>query len=237
MRYLTGDKRRFLALVVIVVLVLLVSAWLLMRWRRAPEVSSYAVVPPDLSMTVVDGILSGNPCAPPCWQGVAPGTAIERDSVVALVEALPNVRNIWGNPAQVRWTWSRWVGDGTAYNDVYWVAGRVLHITLSIDGDLTVGDVLREYGPPEATNGGQGGLPEHPYTYFQLLYPTQGIEFETHLSVQDPTLEPTAMILNASYSVPAESLQDWIESLDFDKHLQPWPGYGELDSEAYGLDD
>jgi len=189
------------------------------------------------SERIVDrSILTDSPCAAPCWQGIVPGTPMEKDEVIRLLEALPNVSSIWENKVPkgttIMWTWKLWPWrqTGAGYNSVFLMGGVVHHITLSVEFELTVEEILDKYGIPEATNYGPPPLPEEPYMWMNLLYPAQGLWFRAEVYTRvDPVLQPTTRIFEVTYSVPADSLESWLGSHMEAMNLQPWPGYGELE--------
>ncbi len=188
------------------------------------------------SERIVDrSILTDSPCAAPCWQGIVPGMPMEKDKVIQLLETLPNVSSIWENKVPkgtaIMWSWKPWPWrqTGAGYNSVFLMEGVVHHVTLSVDFDLTIEEVLNKYGLPEATNYGSPPLPEEPYVWMNLLYPTQGLWFRAKVYTRvDPVLEPTTRVFEVTYSVPADSLESWLGPSIDTMQLQPWPGYGKL---------
>ena len=187
------------------------------------------------SERIVDrSILTDSPCAAPCWQGIMPGTLVEEEATIQLLETLPNVSYVWVNRlptgTNILWFWKQWPWRQTGYNSVFLVGGVVHHVSLSVDFELTVEEILDKYGLPEATNYGPPLLPEEPYMWMTLFYPTQGLQFRAEvLTLTEPVLEPTTRISEILYLVPAESLESWLGSDIHSMDLQPWPGYGELE--------
>lgn len=106
----------------------------------------------------------------------------------------------------------------------------VQNIHLAVDFELTVGEIIDKYGPPEAMFAGIAGV-DRRYVAVNLYYPTQGIQVRAHiLDETGPVLEPATKVYTVLYTVPAESLDSWLASWEFERHIQPWPGYGALDS-------
>jgi len=187
------------------------------------------------SERIVDrSILTDSPCAAPCWQGIVPGTPMAIEEITQILEVLPNVGRIRQHSlptgTEIYWRWKQWPWRQTGYNSVFLMGGVVHHITLSVEFDLTIEEVLNKYGLPAATNYGPPPLPEEPYVWMNLLYPTQGLWFRAEVYTRvDPVLQPTTRVFEVTYSVTADSLESWLGS-DIDAmHLQPWPGYGELE--------
>ena len=156
---------------------------------------------------------------------------MEKAEVIELLETVPSVGSIWeSQDGLIEWVWKQWPWEGTGYNSIYLMEGRVQNINLSIAFELTVEEVLDKYGFPEATFAAQAGIPEDPYVGSILFYPRRGIEFGARvLPDYAPILEPTSRVFEATYMIPAESLESWQESWD-PGALKPWPGYGELES-------
>jgi len=189
------------------------------------------------SERIVDrSILTDSPCAAPCWQGIVPGTSMEEEEIIRILETLPYVdmgsvrRDSLPKGRAISWGWNHWPWRRTGYNWVFLIGGVVHDISLSVDFDLTVEEILDKYGLPEATNAVQAGVPEYPYVAMNLLYPTQGLWFTAKvLPWHQPVLEPTTRIFEVMYTTPAESLESWLGPDIHTMHLQPWPGYGELE--------
>jgi len=179
----------------------------------------------------VQGILTGAPCAPPCWQGITPGTSMERQEVIRLLKKIPNVDTVWESGAAIRWTWKQWPSEGTGYNSVYVSWDGVVHdIMLSVDFDLTVEEILDQYGLPDATNFVVAGVPEHAYGAMNMFYPAHGFYCTAEVLPYDkPVLEPESRIFQVLYLVPADSMEDRFGSDVNSMDLQPWPGYGALE--------
>jgi hypothetical protein len=188
-------------------------------------------------------ILTDLPCAPPCWYGIEPGMHMEREEVIHLLEAVPNVGGVWEPTwVLVAWFWERYLGERPGYNYIALTTDyHVGAIILTTDFELTVDQILRKYGLPQVTHAGVGPIPDNTYIVLFLHYPTRGLtNVEVRLDYSHPVLEPTSRVYGMTYVAPAESLDSWIASWQedaygMDLHLQPWPGYGPLDTEAYGL--
>lgn len=174
----------------------------------------------------VGGILTDRPCAPPCWQGITPGMVATRDELTRRLRRIPGVKTIWENGPCVMWLWDRWEGYSSICVDQDNV---VRSISLSVDFDLTVKEIIDKYGPPDATNAVYGGVPEHPYVAMNLLYPVHGMWVRAKvLPDYNPTLEPTTKVYEVLYVAPSDSLENWPGVDITNLHLQPWPGYGAL---------
>lgn len=218
MRHFIGHiGHRFLFLLVPIVVTVIVVALALNQCR---------------SERIAESILSDSPCAAPCWQGIEPGAPMGIEEITKILEELPGIGRISLNSlpqgTAIRWSWKPgvWRQTGAGLNSVFVAGGKVHNIRLSVD-DLTVGDVIARHGLPEATLYGPPLLPEEPYLWMHLFYPTQGLHFLANVYTRfHPVLEPTTPVEEVMYMVPAESLERWMETRP--GRLVPWPGYGEL---------
>lgn len=178
-------------------------------------------------------ILTDSICAAPCWQGITPGTSIATDEVVQLLETMPSVNHIWINETTdgvtVLWFWRQWPWRQSGYNSIYREGGVVHNISLSIDFSLTVREVIDKYGIPETTYVTTAGAPENSHGCVNLIYPTKGLWFRAMVPLAENLIvEPSTKVFEIVYIVPAQSLEEWRESLNTEISLQPWSGYGEL---------
>ena len=179
-------------------------------------------------------ILSDFPCAPPCWQGITPGTPMEAEQVTQILEEMPAVGYISQHSlpegTEIRWWWKSrpWQQTETGPNSIFLVEGIVHDISLSVNSELTVEDILNKYGIPEATIYGSPPLPEEPYMWMTLVYPTRGLQFRAEIITRnDPVIKPSTRISEILYLPPVDSTEDWLAAHS-DINLQPWPGYGAL---------
>jgi hypothetical protein len=175
-----------------------------------------------------EGILTEEPCAPPCWQGIVPGTVVDRRTVIRQIRRMPGVVDVRENGLSIRWGWSNWPG----YNSIYVEEnGVVQSISLVVDFELTVQEIIGKYGVPDATNAGPAPLPESEYAWLHLYYPQHGLHCRAHVFPDyQPILEPESRVHQVVYTVPARSIADWVGPTAADEmSLQPWPDYGQLE--------
>jgi len=173
-------------------------------------------------------ILVDSPCAPPCWHGITPGMPASVEEVIGLLKRVRGVNDIEVQErlggSEVVWCWGLWPWH-SCYNGVE-IKRTVDHVHISIEFELTVQDILEEYGNPEVTTTGPALLPEESYAEMNLIYPSKGLWFRAMLlSADHPAVEPTTEIYEVLYIVPVESLDAWIAANPAMK-WQPWPGYG-----------
>ncbi|HOV47456.1 MAG TPA: hypothetical protein PLM06_02340 [Anaerolineae bacterium] len=184
--------------------------------------------------TVCKGIVADDPCTPPCWQMITPGEVMTRQEVTTFLEQLPNVS--WFHEVEVRagagfmWGWKSVNGYNFIYLNGENEESVVTGISLSVDCDLTVEEILQKYGDPNFVNGWLVTEPGPLHVRLNLWYPLQGLHFVIRVKpVDPPILEPTTPVLEVSYSLPETSLDEWQKRFDPDiVVLYPWPGYGEL---------
>jgi hypothetical protein len=207
-------------------------------WVAAACVGCGEPPPADMSL------LTGEPCEPPCWQGLIPGQSTEQELVV-LLDASEQVdpRSVhqesggcgqltyWRNrdpfaslSARSGWT--------TNYACTSHKVLKVVMEYLSYEANLE--QLLERYGPPEALRAQPGGIPERPYVEVSLYYPAHGLMCQLELSDQDEPLRPETRVIRAWYFAAAtlESLADPGSGVPFPPAeyvpdaLQEWQGYG-----------
>ena len=179
------------------------------------------------------GFWTSPTCLPPCWNGIKPGDRMNVNEVIRILTRHPAVSEIWGNrlPAgtDIAWHWKQCLWQRTGTNSVFLVGNEVNNITLSIDFDLSVQEIVDRYGIPENTDIGQAGVPENPYVRLGLVYPTRGVTFVAAVTPWDrPNLQSTTRISEAIFYVPSDSLTAWRQANPY-QHLLSWPGSGLLE--------
>lgn len=182
------------------------------------------------------GLMTGDPCAPPCWQGFYPGTIVERANVLRKLRQMPGIGAVWERElltstggVVIHWRWNnnpilnlllpQWPG----YNNIYVSKTGLLHsITLSVDFELTVAELIDKYGIPEATGLVVTGTPTPSSGAMNLYYPQHGLICRIEvLPDYKPVLEPNSRVYEVVYQPKDYALDP--------KFTQPWPGYGELE--------
>jgi len=179
------------------------------------------------SLTIGDGgFFSQDPCGPPCFWGIVPGSTEEKE-VIRILKS----RGIWetcesfNNEAEsgVRGiTCARVLG-------VHFKRGGtiVAGIGFSPSSEITVHDVLGRFGEPDYILLTDMGLPEYPETGMSLYY--ERITTKIDLPAQD----------NFVYSVSPFTKIESIGYFDVDEYeahktcifpyLLTWHGYGEYE--------
>jgi hypothetical protein len=115
-------------------------------------------IPPDRSL------LTGTPCAPPCWQGVIPGLTTADEALEILADAGYEPSRSPGSDAI---DWSPMIRRNPRRSQPVsnWLVFRriervVEYMSIALEFDLTAQEVLDQYGPPESY---QAFLSEEPW--------------------------------------------------------------------------
>ena len=179
----------------------------------------------------VKGILTGKPCAPPCWQGITPDTVVERRQVLHRVRRLPSTWHVdehgHEHGRSIRWLWRSWPG----YNFIDFMedSNVVYNISLAVDFDLKVEEIIAEYGPPEGVVVVGPVIPEVAYSTAILHYPSQGFYCSVKVYPDyEPVLKPSSVVYDVNYFEPYVSYEAWLGDYE-GVTPKPWSGYGELE--------
>lgn len=141
-------------------------------------------------------LLTGDPCAPPCWHNITPGVSDE-DNVRSQLENSPFVKKSTlhytlteeaGIPL-VRFSWQApgrdyiYLQNGRVwqmerYNYIYLREGKVLRIEISLHGRVRLGEIVDKYGPPESIYASVGAAEFYWYT-ITFNYPAIGLTLES----------------------------------------------------------
>ncbi len=195
-------------------------------WQPAP-----AVFPPTPEATRPrDGsLITGAPCAPPCWQGLVPGVTTAQE-IELFLESSPYVTE-WVKEAQedggviYRWQWGP-PHEAAVANALHTQDKILTQIVLTPDLPITLGEAVDALA-----------LPTHATAFsdidgwrLHLYYPPQGLRLELMglaLSARGgQQLCPGAdhPIHSATY-MPAGTLPQ-ADAAAFDVSLQGWEGTG-----------
>lgn len=201
----------------------------LIRWIISVELCILltACLPANL---VRKGLLESSPCAAPCWQGITPGDKLAEDVIIQKLNALPNVTGIWQPiPRSIDWHWNWATFRGPNAIDLN-PDGTVQSLTLYIDVNTTVSEIIDAYGEPTGVRHGKALLPEEGYELLYLYYPLQGATIVVEVTPLDsPELTPASKVEQVTFSKPFASIDAWKTSFD-QSGVTPWPKYGKLDT-------
>jgi len=198
--------------------------------------------PPPLDMS----LLTGEPCEPPCWQGLTPGESTEED-VAEFIRAtgFVDTRTIYrgrltrrGEVVGVSIQWRSTAGVGGRSNSFHIEGGVLKDIIISPDYDLTLQRLFERYGPPEKYRAILQGF-ERQWVDVILFYPTHGFTVYLALRPDDPTLEPDSRVESVWY-FRAAPLELFIElgweaghlgtaPSEWPELLRDWQGYGRVE--------
>ncbi len=198
-----------------------------------------------VSAPVDTSLLTGEPCEPPCWQGLIPGVSTEEDvnEFVRTSELVDQSTLFRGDITRgtgevvgvgVHW-WSRADMAGVPRqfgNSVSIEDGVLRRIMVFLDYEVTLADLLGRYGAPRKWSSSWVSL-HIPDMDVELYYPNHGFTAWLRLPADDVWLRPESKIRRVRYCrvVPLEEflelgpeagyfLADELES------LRDWEGYG-----------
>jgi hypothetical protein len=201
--------------------------------------------PPPLDTS----LLTGEPCEPPCWQGLTPGestlqdvnefTATSRFVDTRTVSRSSHTRLTQDGEevARVSISWRSSAGLRQC-NHFFTEDGVLTHITICHDFGLPLGSLIDRYGPPEKYIARLpiGGPLHYEVT---LFYPTYGFTADLVVPYDDGTLQPESRVASIRYfrAAPLERFMELryeaggyggppAKSLEM---LRDWPGYGPIE--------
>jgi len=202
--------------------------------------------PPPIEMS----LLTGDPCEPPCWQGLTPGQSTEDDVLEFLrssrfVDTRTIYRAALSRGGQVVGTSIQWRSTAARRSNVdnndFAIEGGVLRdMIIYPDYDVTLESLLQRYGPPDKFHVMVTGrhVPELRVT---LFYPTRGFTATLELPADELVLRPETNVIQVWYS-EAGPLETFIElgisyvgtylgttPEQWSQSLRDWPGYGAIE--------
>jgi hypothetical protein len=183
-------------------------------------------------------LVTGEPCEPPCWQGLTPGQSTG-DDVEDFLETSHLVGQVVDQSEHGYVYWQSVVGDArrnpvSTYRTNCLHVGEddlLEHVRIYLDYDLTLEQLLQRYGTPDRMGAGPAGTPERPWIAIGLFYPQRGMMLTLELPVNDKVLRPETRVVWVYYVAPT-TLQDLPSALvgeNPEETLQPWPGYGSIE--------
>lgn len=187
-------------------------------------------------------ILTDDPCAAPCWQGIVPGKTTSHEAA-GIVAGLDSVRSndIRDFGDRLVWYSAASRADPVLASELRSRDGAVAFIEISISFELTLQAILDKYGPPEKILAFESGS-EHPIlTAIHYYYPQQGLVFVSWIEGYVPPSEQfvldAATPITRTYYFAPTTIDSWFEEhpemegrMRFGKeHLRDWPGLGPVD--------
>jgi hypothetical protein len=200
------------------------------------------LAPQDVSL------LTGEPCEPPCWQGLVPGASTEGEIERFLTSSgLVNRSSIHRGRlsrggetvgVSIQWLSTANTQGAHARNSFDLEGGILQDMTIYMDTQVTLEELFGRYGPPDRYVAAASGihLTEARVT---LFYPEHGFTARVELPWHDASLRPDTNVASVWYFKSA-SLDRFLELGreigHFSASLQPealshWEGYGPVEAE------
>jgi hypothetical protein len=202
--------------------------------------------PPPLDMS----LLTGEPCEPPCWQGLTPGESTEEDvaefmRATRFVDTCSVFRSSYtrltrGGSEEVSGVVITWRSSGglATCNSFSIEEGVLKYITICPYPGVTLGRLIDRYGPPEKY---EVIVPIGGPLYYDvtLFYPTHGFTVDLVLPYDDGALQPESEVAEVWY-FRAAPLERFLE-LRYEagsggptpgkllELLHDWEGYGAIE--------
>lgn len=182
--------------------------------------------------TVIDrSLLTSDPCGPPCWQGIVPGTSPAEDAAQVLAGsafvAPDSLRRqeLDGKLALLTWASS---SGAEGINSMSFCNDRVWTVHLVLGYGLTAEEVIARFGEPEGMQIAGGSLPEDTSLSVFLNYPDLGIRLEAAVPIELGELLPTTEVVSVTYFDPEAVFQDLCPAPI--QNGLPWRGYGDVEA-------
>ena len=194
---------------------------------------------------VAQGLLEGEPCGPPCFQGLVPGTSTEEEvrqflrSGQYAAGPYSVIQRSQGGVLVMKW--DRRGSDGE--QNTFDIQDGVLSLmSMSVDSDVTLEQVLDRHGNPDHFAAGLK-MSGRVYTRVSLFYRQPGMILDLYLYQDVPELKPDTKVVRVWYFEPVpleqaiatlegkkgEPLEDFqLEWLNYWHH---WEGYGVVETD------
>lgn len=187
-------------------------------------------------------IITGVPCAPPCWQGIVPGVTSSHQALEILKKS-PYIENGTikqaGSIFSGGCTWFYRSPSGRIQPGLNWQNGIVDTIQMGLTFELTVQEAIEKFGYPEAVSVVEGGEPEHWYWIVILYYPSRGVELKAYTTEFSKFIKPTTEVGSVLLFSPVtlekriNEINEGQSSLFQMNNYLDWKGYGDV-AELYG---
>lgn len=196
---------------------------------------------PTEEVGVDTSLLTGDPCGPPCWQGLVPGMSTEEDVVCYLAQSDyvgEYYRDTYAGSTTLWWQSTLPGRSQATYNAFGITDGTLSDMVIYLDYRVTLDRVLERYGPPDklwaqwSTGGSAQAL-------VNLYYPGEGFIPQLVVEPSDGhhELVPETLVTRVWYFVPTtlDQLHELRDAVPFpgsgyeQSELQDWAGYGRID--------
>lgn len=187
---------------------------------------------------MMEDLLGNDPfCSLPCWNNISPGITKSAESVEILRRtayiAKDSIQQSGNeNSGGCRWKWI--VSGSRILPKLSWQNGIVRDISLGLSFTLTVGEVLKQFGTPEAVVIMEGGTPENWYWIVDIFFPRYGIQAKaytpTFSSLIESSTEIGAIVLFSPISIEnrISELYPDTNAGQFNRLYKVWKGFGDL---------
>jgi hypothetical protein len=189
---------------------------------------------------VTQGLLTGEECAPPCFQGLVPGSSTE-DEVRQFLRSGEYAVGPYAviERSQQRVLVLKWDrrGLGGQKNEFQVQDGVLALMGMYVDSDVTLEQVVNRYGTPDSLRAGLK-MSGRVYTVVSLFYQEAGMILQLHLYDEVPQLRPSTEVVRVWYFDPVP-LEEAVAVLagkkgqaleDFESewlgYWHEWQGYG-----------
>ena len=171
-------------------------------------------------------LITGEPCAPPCWRGITPGVT-RWDDALAILEDDPTLGDLQfettGRDAHVYFVYFAEPGGGETSNFLVSPDAKTVAMTyLMLAPEMTVGELIEAHGEPTYA---VRDLRIEDFT--NLIYPEKQMVVSAFVTGQRGTLSDSSEIVRLIYARAAD-----MDVLMEISSLHEWEGYAS--SETYG---
>lgn len=192
---------------------------------------------------VAQGLLTGEPCGAPCWQGLVPGSSTEDDVRQFLRSGEYAVGPYAVHPGThddvLVMRWDR-RGLGGQKNMFHTQDGVLSLMSMYTDSEVTLEQVVRRYGAPDKYAAGLK-MSGRIHTLVSLFYREVGMILDLYLYDEVPQLKPETQVARVWYFEPAtleeaiatqqgkkgQALEDF--ELQWLEYWHDWGGYGTVE--------
>jgi hypothetical protein len=164
-------------------------------------------------------LVTGSPCAAPCWRGITPGETLWDDALTILaddatlenvkVEPVKDTDSIVANWQEV---------DGNPCCQMATEDGETVQsIFVLVAPEVRLGEVVEKYGPPEYVIGGEVSSDQ---AVMYLFYSDPPMLLYTFVAGKDGVLSASSEVIGFAYFAP-----DQIDVLVENNNFHAWEGY------------
>ncbi|MGB9300316.1 MAG: hypothetical protein WCD51_06950 [Anaerolineae bacterium] len=190
--------------------------------------------PPPVDMS----LLTGEPCEPPCWQGLTPGVSTEHE-VLEYAASSYRLADSYRDTSAGRTViqWQTHCAVTQRVDNFLLIRDDVLTVIMvCLDYEFTLEQLLETYGPPEKFRANWKGGSSIDAEVI-LFHPALGLTSRLELKPSDGSYElrPQSKVMRVWYFAPTSldglfNVAGWVpfpdKREDAEIVLQDWQGYG-----------